>query len=384
MAGLRQPVDHDRVAGVGLQSGLVDRDGLRRAPRGDQPGAQPVRGDRVARRRVEDRAVHLQRLGVRQHACEMLRARPEPNEILTHTKGVPRRHDRYTGASFGLRLIPLPPPRRRRPPAPAPSPPPRPRAATSAAARRRRRRQPGLGLARRERLLERRPEVEVRRRRRARSRWRSRSASVASSSTVPSSPQHDAVAAPRLLARHEAEGDVARDRLDRPVEAVLPAAAARRAVDEHVAGRDLDLVALGRQHLLGAVGAAQELRRALARLAAEHAPRPREPAVVVDRDLARLEVDVALLDPVAAAVQAGAAGVGDRRVAVDPQRIVGLEVLGRDVLEQRPPRVAVHPVADRPAGDAAVEDLHRVEELRRPRPSRCRACTARCRSPRPC
>ena len=64
-----------------------------------------------------------------------------------------------------------------------------------------------------------------------------------------------------------------------------------------------------------------------------------------------------------AAMQARAAGVRDRRVPVDAQRIVGLEVLGRDVLEQRPPRVAVHAVADRPAGDAAVEDLHRVEEL---------------------
>src|SRR3954447_4866773 len=49
------------------------------------------------------------------------------------------------------------------------------------------------------------------------------------------------------------------------------------------------------------------------------APRPRQPAVVVDRDLAGLEVDVALLDAVAAAVQARAAGVRDRRVPVDPQ-----------------------------------------------------------------
>src|SRR6188508_141554 len=79
--------------------------------------------------------------------------------------------------------------------------------------------------------------------------------------------------------------------------------------------------------------------------------------------LARLEVHVALLDAVPAPVQAGPARVCDGRVAVDPQRVVRLEVLGRDVLEQRPPRVAVHPVADRPPGDAAVEDLHRVEEL---------------------
>ena len=71
----------------------------------------------------------------------------------------------------------------------------------------------------------------------------------------------------------------------------------------------------------------------------------------MDRDLARLEVDVPLLHGVAAAVQAGAARVRDRRIAVDPQRVVRLEVLGRDVLEQRPPRVAVHPVTVRPPRD---------------------------------
>src|SRR4029078_10932113 len=93
------------------------------------------------------------------------------------------------------------------------------------------------------------------------------------------------------------------------------------------------------------------------------APRPGQPAIVVDRDLAGLEVDVALLDPVAATVEPGAAGGGDGRVAVDAERVVRLEVLGRDVLEERPPRVAVHAVADRTAGNTAVEDLHRVENL---------------------
>src|SRR4029079_8936790 len=75
--------------------------------------------------------------------------------------------------------------------------------------------------------------------------------------------------------------------------------------------------------------------------------------------------DVALLDAVAAAMQAGTARVGDGRVAVDAHRGVGLEVLRRDVLEDWAPGVTAHAVADRPARDPAVEDLHRVEELAR-------------------
>src|SRR5205823_3479424 len=141
------------------------------------------------------------------------------------------------------------------------------------------------------------------------------------------------------LGRHEPERDVTLHGLDGPIEAILPAAAPGGPVDEHVAGLHLDAVTLGRQYLLGAVGALEPLRRARAGPAAEDSPRPRQPAVVVDRDLSRLEVDVALLDAVAAAVEAGAARIGDGRVAVDPQRVVRLQVLGRDVLEQRPPGV---------------------------------------------
>src|SRR5436190_11654341 len=59
----------------------------------------------------------------------------------------------------------------------------------------------------------------------------------------------DAVVGLRLLCRDEPLGDVRLDLLGRPVERVLPAAAARRAVDEHVTRLDLDLVALGRQPL---------------------------------------------------------------------------------------------------------------------------------------
>src|SRR5581483_10823150 len=175
--------------------------------------------------------------------------------------------------------------------------------------RRHRRVETGLFLAAREHLLERRAEVER----------EGVAARLALPGTLllrrlevgaPVVLQHDTVAAQRLLARDEPEGDVADDRLDGPVEAVLPAAAARRPVDQHVAGPDLDLVALRRQPLLRAVGPAQDLLRPAAGLAAEHAPRPGQPAVVVDRDLARLEVDVPLLDAVAAAMETGAARVG--------------------------------------------------------------------------
>src|SRR5207249_6076406 len=105
---------------------------------------------------------------------------------------------------------------------------------------------------------------------------------------------------------------------------------------------------------------------------------------VVNRDLAWLEIDVALLDPVAAAVHPRAAGVLDRRVTVDADGVVRLEILGGDVLEERPPRVAVHPVADRPPGDAAVRDLHQVVELARTVPAgiehvRARAVAGRSR-----
>ena len=88
----------------------------------------------------------------------------------------------------------------------------------------------------------------------------------------PPRPHDHAVRRQRLLDRHEPERDVALDRLDRPVEPVLPAAAARGAVDQHVARLDRHLVALGRQHLLGPVDAPQDLRRALARLARRARP----------------------------------------------------------------------------------------------------------------
>ena len=84
-------------------------------------------------------------------------------------------------------------------------------------------------------------------------------------------------------------------------------------------------------------------------------------AVVMDRDVAFFEKEKDLLDAVAAAVLAGAAAVDDRRVALDQHRIVGLQVLAGDVLEQRPPRMAVQAVADRTARNAAIENFHELE-----------------------
>src|SRR4029079_3412695 len=113
--------------------------------------------------------------------------------------------------------------------------------------------------------------------------------------------EHDTVPVFAFSGGDEPEGDIARDGVGRPVEPVLPPAHARRAVDEHVAGLDHDLVDLRREPLLGPVRALEDPLRAPARLAHVDAPRPRQPAVVVDRDLARLEIDVALLDAVAPA-----------------------------------------------------------------------------------
>ena len=101
--------------------------------------------------------------------------------------------------------------------------------------RRRRRLEARLLLAAGDHLLERRPEVERRRvaalgplARALRLGRRLVDRAVVG--------EDDAVARPgRSRATDEPERDVARDRLDRPVEPVLPAAAARRPVDEHVA-----------------------------------------------------------------------------------------------------------------------------------------------------
>src|SRR6516225_12204807 len=84
-------------------------------------------------------------------------------------------------------------------------------------------------------------------------------------------------------------------------------------------------------------------------------------AVVVDRYLALLEKVKDLLHPVAAAVLAGAAAVDDGRVAFHQDRIIGFQILARDILEQRPPRMAVEAVAEGTARNAAIENFHQLE-----------------------
>ena len=122
-----------------------------------------------------------------------------------------------------------------------------------------------------------------------------------------------------------------------------------------------DVVDLGSQVLARAVGAHQPLLRHRTRLAAEDAPGLRQVAVVVDGDLARLEHPVDLLHAVAAPVPPRSAGVRPARVSLDEEGVVALQVLRGDVLEEGPPGVSVHAVADGTAGNAPVEDLHELE-----------------------
>src|SRR3954468_14336583 len=63
---------------------------------------------------------------------------------------------------------------------------------------------------------------------------------------------HHAVRAERLLGAHQPVRHISFDRLDRPLQPVLPAAATGGAVDQHVPRLDGDLVALGREHLFAA------------------------------------------------------------------------------------------------------------------------------------
>ena len=112
--------------------------------------------------------------------------------------------------------------------------------------------------------------------------------------------QHDAVAARAFLA-DQAGLDVERDLRRLALERIAAAAAAPGLVDEQVARLDLDAIGLRRQQLLAAVGALQQLAAARAGQSAVHAPGIGEPAIVVDRDLARLEEPVADADAVAAA-----------------------------------------------------------------------------------
>src|SRR5690606_3697407 len=98
------------------------------------------------------------------------------------------------------------------------------------------------------------------------------------------------------------------------------------------------------------------LAAARTRQAAIHAPGVGQPTVVMDRDLPGLQQPVRYAQGVAAPVQARTAGVSDRLVGFDSQREVALQEFVRYVREARPQRMAVGPVADRPARHAAEAD----------------------------
>src|SRR6185369_15286797 len=97
--------------------------------------------------------------------------------------------------------------------------------------------------------------------------------------------------------------------------------------------------------------------------AAVDAPGRNRRAVVVHGEGAGPGEDVGLLDPGAAAVQAGAAGVLRRDVARDAHRVVALRVLRGCRAEERPPRVAVEPVRRGARGEAPEEEFDELEVL---------------------
>ncbi len=84
-------------------------------------------------------------------------------------------------------------------------------------------------------------------------------------------------------------------------------------------------------------------------------------AVIVDRDIALRQQMVDLFDAVAAPVQARPTRVHDRIIALDHHGVIGFQILCGNVLEQRPPRMAIHAVADGPAGNAAVQNFHQLK-----------------------
>src|SRR5690606_2862541 len=101
------------------------------------------------------------------------------------------------------------------------------------------------------------------------------------------------------------------------LERIAPATATPGVEQQHVAGGDLDVVALGGQHLAATIGPHQLLAAARARLAATDAPGVGEPAIVVNRYLAVDQHAVADPQAVAAPMQAGTAGVRQGFVALD-------------------------------------------------------------------
>src|SRR5262249_19878174 len=167
-----------------------------------------------------------------------------------------------------------------------------------------------------------------------------------------------AVVLPRLLRCHQLACDVVAHAGRLACQRISPSAAAGGAENHTVAGAHAHIVDFGGQWLPRAVLANQPFFRARAGPTAKDAPRLRQVAIVVNRDLTVLEKQINLFDAVAAAVLTGAAGVGDAGVVLDEHRVVGLEIFARNVLEERPPGVSVHPVTYRSAGDAAIEYFH--------------------------
>jgi len=79
--------------------------------------------------------------------------------------------------------------------------------------------------------------------------------------------------------------------------------------------------------------------------AAIDAPWGHDFAIVMDRDGARLEQTIDLLDAGATTMEARTTRIADRLVALDQYRIIVLDVFDRGRREQRPPGMAVEAIA---------------------------------------
>ena len=97
--------------------------------------------------------------------------------------------------------------------------------------------------------------------------------------------------------------------------------------------------------------------------AAVDPPRRDRGSVVVDRERARPEERVGLLDRGSPTVEPRASGVARRHVARDPDGVVALGVLRRGRPEQGPPRVPVEPVGRVPGRKPSEEKLDELEVL---------------------
>jgi hypothetical protein len=86
-------------------------------------------------------------------------------------------------------------------------------------------------------------------------------------------------------------------------------------------------------------------------------------AVVLVSDVAGRQKAISALDAATAPVLTRAAGVAASRVLLDQQRVILLHVLHRHGEKLRPPGMAVEAVLAGNSGDAAVQDLHRLERL---------------------